>query len=68
MTDLIRVSEAAKIAGVAPITIRRRIAEGQLAQYRRGTNRRNALVSRGELEKLMVPQLLEDRRSPAMAA
>jgi excisionase family DNA binding protein len=58
-TDLVRIPEAAKFAGVSVPTIRRRLAAGELGRYRTPVNRKVVLIDRHELEKLMAPRKTE---------
>jgi len=56
MQELISTRRAAEIAGIHPLTVRRRINEGVLTPYRLRTNKRNLYIDRAELEQLMQPR------------
>ena len=48
--NLLSVKDVAELLGVAPITVRRRIADGSLASFRVGTGPRPAVrVARSDL-------------------
>ncbi len=58
---LIPIEEAAKLRGLAPRTLRRRIAAGELTLYRDGADRRKRLLNLAELEALTQPQPIKHR-------
>jgi len=68
MSDLITISQAAEMAGVHRATIRRRVREGDLQQFRQAANRKQRFISRSALEELMTPKPVEDRRAARVAA
>ncbi len=59
--EYIAVDEAARRRGLAPRTLRRRIAAGELPLYRDGVDRRRRLVRLSDLDELIRPRPIARR-------
>lgn len=54
--DFVTVDQAARMTGLPPKTIRRRIAQGRLEAFRSGVDMRRLLVKRDEVARMVEPQ------------
>ncbi len=64
-SELVSISEASRRLGISRMTIRRRIDEGRLPEYRSDLNAREHLVRIADVERLREPVLIKPERTRA---
>jgi excisionase family DNA binding protein len=65
--QFIGLAELAERTGVSLITIRRRIAAGEVPVYQSGQDKRRYLVSVDEVDRLATPERVDVRRRDGLA-
>ena len=68
--EYLPIGQAARLLGVSPFLLRRRIAAGELATFEHPLDKRVRLVARRDLERYPSPRPLPPRRGevPTTAA